>query len=564
MVVVKCKSCNNIFDGGIQEHTYKLDSGEIVGPYCPDCFSRIRFCKHCGYHVISMYKSSKKPYICSYCTTKKMIAAKLDTNKCDGCGQYKSTLNNLPGYSLCDACIIIHTKVCDVCGKPHLTHALINKQNPAYLGYSKDLVNNNINIVNKECLDKYVADKKLQAQCVYLCKRCGQHTLDEEFCEECKDYLKPCEICKKPSYDDISTIDGLICSDCFESKQYIKCSCCSLYERIKISHKNKQNLKYLCSICSEKKIICDKCNCIRNKNASVELGQYTLCEICDKYEEYLTCPKCGKVYLESSSGGVCRTCYNKGGYAKVLYWDYTPTTFYKYGNNKDGLYFGFENEVYLKDYSEMNSTLAKILKHYNTEQLYCVFDGSIGGIPYGEDGHGKSGFELISHIYSFSEFNRTNWSYMFNENTDTHITCGMHIHLSKAAFTTLHLYKFMKFIYKNKEFIEFISERKFSKYAKNFDGSLKYEAKVKWKAVSKEARRVKVNLCNKLTVGLRFFAAVTSENQLKKNMEFAHSLFYFTRDSKIKWSISPYRFKRYINKNKDIYPNLYIFINKDK
>jgi hypothetical protein len=136
----------------------------------------------------------------------------------------------------------------------------------------------------------------------------------------------------------------------------------------------------------------------------------------------------------------------------------------------------------------------------------------------------------------------------------------MHIHISKANFTTWHLYRFLKFFVENKEFIVSISQRKIEKLQKwaniedENDSSLIYKAK---KKDGNDKRYVAINLQNKATIEIRIFRGTLNSNSFMKNIEFAHSLFMYTKENK---DISLDGFKMYLESSCD-YSNLKKFIN---
>jgi len=455
---------------------------------------------------------------------------------------------------------------CDICNDYHFSHDFISTQSITYLSYEYHLTEEGLITIAGNCLSKYIAKNKIAAQVVISCNSCGKYTNKiskcGKYCTSCEEKFKPCIYCKEISPHHHKTVKGLICDNCYQQRQMTSCKMCGIKEDIKISHEHRVG-PHLCEKCSKKYVSCDKCGKAVGNDQAKKLGDFTVCSSCAKYAGDLTCNICGVTTMttyEVDGELCCRSCAAEKDVAVIGHWSHTPHTFYRNGRDREGIYFGFENEVFIKDPDKVQPTLVKIIKNYSEKELYCVQDGSIGGIPYGNEGHGKYGFELVSHIFSMTALKEMEWSHMFTKDTIKHKTTGMHIHISKIPFTTFHLYKFMKFIYKNKAFTNKIGERKTNPYAKHFDGSIKSEAKKKWRKKTNQARRVKVNLCNKMTVELRFFASVTTVAGLMKNLEFTHALFYFTRDNSRSAALSVIKFKRFIKKNKEEYPNLVAFL----
>ena len=138
-------------------------------------------------------------------------------------------------------------------------------------------------------------------------------------------------------------------------------------------------------------------------------------------------------------------------------------------------------------------------------------------------------------------------------------TCGRHIHISKKAFTTWQLYRFLKFFVENKEFIIGISQRKLDKLQKwaniedDNNSELIYKAK---KKDGNSARYVAVNLQNNATIEIRIFRGTLNGQSFYKNIEFVYSLFMYTKENN---EISLQGYKDYISNSCD-YSNLKKFI----
>ena len=238
-------------------------------------------------------------------------------------------------------------------------------------------------------------------------------------------------------------------------------------------------------------------------------------------------------------------------------YSYRPAMkFHKLSNeNENAPFFGIELEVERKNSNGLkHKYMAGMIEH---EHWYFKTDGSL-----------TDGFEIVTHPMTFnyiqqSEKEFTNSLKLLVENGYNSYdanTCGMHIHISKANFTTWHLYRFLKFFVENKEFIIAISQRKMEKLKKwaniedDNDTSLIYKAK---KKDGNNQRYVAINLQNKTTLEIRIFRGTLNINSFMKNIEFAHSLFMYTKENK---DISLDGFKGYIETSCD-YSNLKKFIN---
>lgn len=230
--------------------------------------------------------------------------------------------------------------------------------------------------------------------------------------------------------------------------------------------------------------------------------------------------------------------------------------FHKINNeNENAPFLGIELEVERKNSNGLrHRAMAGLIQH---EHWYFKTDGSL-----------TDGFEIVSHPMTFNYIKRN--ESIFSESLKKLVdngynsydanTCGMHIHISKNNFNTWHLYRFLKFFVENKEFIVSISQRKIDKLKKwaniedDNDASLIYKAK---KKEGNNERYVAINLKNSQTIEIRIFRGTLNFNSYMKNIEFAHSLFMYTKENK---DISLDGFKSYIESSCD-YSNLKKFIN---
>lgn len=243
--------------------------------------------------------------------------------------------------------------------------------------------------------------------------------------------------------------------------------------------------------------------------------------------------------------------------AYINNYSYRPSMkFHKLSNeNENAPFFGIELEVERKNSNGLkHKYMAGMIEH---EHWYFKTDGSL-----------TDGFEIVTHPMTFNYIKQAENTFSNSlkllvengYNSYDANTCGMHIHISKNNFTTWHLYRFLKFFVENKEFITSISQRKIEKLKKwaniedDNDTSLIYKAK---KKDGNNERYVAINLKNSQTIEIRIFRGTLNFNSFMKNIEFAHSLFMYTKENK---DISLEGFKSYIESSCD-YCNLKKFIN---
>jgi hypothetical protein len=134
----------------------------------------------------------------------------------------------------------------------------------------------------------------------------------------------------------------------------------------------------------------------------------------------------------------------------------TPVNEKAYNNR--GLYFGVELEIDSED-CDVYREAEWLMKRVNSDWIYLKEDGSL-----------TNGFEVVTHPQTFEV-----WKQKFDEfepvlrlskrgfNSHNTSTCGLHISLSRNAFSQSHLYRFSKFVYFNPLFIAKFSRRSLSR-----------------------------------------------------------------------------------------------------
>jgi hypothetical protein len=388
----------------------------------------------------------------------------------------------------------------------------------------------------------------------------------DNLCPTCKVKLMGCDCCGQDVYTDYTVYDvkgnkQRWCANCYVAKEVGIQHCAVCHHHIYDTTPHIVSPKgVICNPCKKKHPVVKLC-----KWCGVKLGKKGLDGYCNKCKEYSNTRYCYVCQEDRNAveNGACQICTSKKqGVLKEAHWKYSPTKLWLHGRNKDNLYFGIENEVFIDTVNHTkDKVLASIMSLSDHKRFYAKYDGSIGGIPYGNEGHGDFGFELVSYPHTFEAMKEYDWSVLFNENTLLDETCGMHIHMTKMAFTTFHLFKFLRFITTKPKFITTIAERHLNDYSKPLlEQDLAKDSKIKWKEKNDQNRKVAVNLTNKDTVELRFFANVNTVEGLWKNVEFAHALFYFTRNSGAKSTTNVVNFKKFVRKHQAQYPHLAKFM----
>jgi hypothetical protein len=224
------------------------------------------------------------------------------------------------------------------------------------------------------------------------------------------------------------------------------------------------------------------------------------------------------------------------------------------------LYMGMELEIEARNRDlDIDAEARKLNRGPIGKYVYIKDDGSL-----------NHGFEIVSYPMSFDfwmknfpweEINGLRGKFSSHDSG----SCGGHIHMSRDAFGQFHLYKFVRFHYDNYKMVQVIAQRVGNSYAywKTISNEeLKEIAKVKH---SDRDRYHAVNLAvySKNTIELRYFRGNMRPDRLKKNLQFVHAVYMYTRDNPLK-ELSWDGFKRHVDRNKFLYPELLAFMDETK
>jgi len=330
--------------------------------------------------------------------------------------------------------------------------------------------------------------------------------LDSEtiFCESCfNSNFTCCESCNETIsiLESISGYDKKYCISCYE-EIYVRCYYCSESIEIQEAMRDNDGINY-CQDCSQR--------------------FYINCPICDLHMH-----RDNSFNFLSNGDRVsgCRECYNNS--VIIHNYSYKPNVVFFRQSKKENLFFGIELEVERNESTTPTDVLASKIKK---PEFYFKSDGSL-----------TNGFEIVTHPLSYEYIKKNNklFSELFEKlNTENYksyesTTCGMHIHLNKNAFNTWHLYRFLDFFKNNKELIIKISQRiePFFRRWSDINNEEFSEKEILRKAKRKNSegsRYTAVNLTNSKTVELRIFRGTIKYPTFMKNIEFAHSVYEFTK-----------------------------------
>lgn len=422
-------------------------------------------------------------------------------------------------------------------------------------------------------------------------RRVGQYTrFDIDF-----DYCWACGHVKKLDGGKAVKRGGRItwvCSDCMPH-YFRACDCCNeMYDMSEVhrmyvhdEETNDYEQQYVCSDCLNQHYIrCYACGDWMHKNNSMAYhGHYDgttngydpdchvhLCERCaspDSDRERWSCEECGDTYfrweLESHDDDCmyCPDCWEK--YRVIRPWEWKPAPHMKCSSNNpkwrsDRLMFGTEVEIEQEPNAIPTWQVAELILDYwgGESEIYVKCDATI-----------NRGVEIVTHPFSWGRYreDRDRIRKFFDAlrsngyGADEFDNVGMHVHMSKNAFTRFHLYKFLTFLYStpHRTFIHEIAGRYNHDYAlwnvSDVDPSgIKSNAKRKHNC--SDERHAAVNLCGEDTIEIRIFKSTVLHDIYGKNLEFCNSVYEFTKKSKTSnitiphyfdWLTSKYNANRY-------------------
>lgn len=444
-----------------------------------------------------------------------------------------------------------------------------------------------------------------QAQLVY-CVDCGKAHKEKEHliidgenkpvCDECFDtYYCKCDWCneiksaigsvmyqpkfnpKKWKRDDDRHVKAL-CRECYVAN-FMKCSSCGM----PLDKDHWVNIsKYLGYEDEEHEVVLNTNGQIINHQLLIVedgLGfdedtirvtrpHAVVCKACEK-NSIRTCPRCGRdwhksklrlAFYNDEEAYLCPQCVD--ALRVIKRYDYACKPRFAYAQTEPTLasmlHYGVEIEMeYVKKEVPLEIVGEKIINFWPNDFCYIKHDGSL-----------DFGYEAVTHPFTWAHLmeHKDDWisfllylrdlgfkAHYYSDRREQY-TCGMHVHMSKDAFTRMHLYKFVHFMYKKstRPLVTAIAERQKSQYADFQIADGKYAVRVgKDKKNYSGKRNSAINLlgghaheqgkapaeCK--TCEVRIFQGRLEPSAFFKNMEFLQSLYEFSsfnspRDMQVK------------------------------
>lgn len=346
------------------------------------------------------------------------------------------------------------------------------------------------------------------------CSRCGQH------CDECE----CCSTCEQTEHDCTCSIcEG--CNGRFDVEDAN--TCCRAYCSYRCAERNYHRH---CSRCDEARDSCDmfcsECGC-----SSCCVGRW-----CER-DDCTCCRECCSCEPEPTS---CIRSYSCREYPAAR-----PA-----GLSLSACGLGVELEVECPN--DDAEGVAQLIHDRYDEQILLKEDGSL-----------NNGFELVTGRYSLDEQQQL-WPKLARLAAQSgarswkHSTTGLHVHLSRRAFTPLSLSKFVLFFNApdTQQMLRIVAGRSESSYAKV------QHKKIGTAHRNTQERYQAVNLCNSRTVEVRIFKGTLDALHILADIELCHAAWAYTLDCSIAEAESWPAFWNFVLRNKKPYARLIEFLNR--
>lgn len=344
---------------------------------------------------------------------------------------------------------------------------------------------------------------------------------------------------------------------------------------------------HLCATCSQP-AECSSCHTqgtvfeIRNRSLmtrydrSTGLSTHTERRLCD--DCYITantrCDNCGvprsalrandSLQEQSDGSTYCGRCRGSIHEARIHSHGWCPpvTHWLRQPNERHSdklMYFGMEIETENVEQLISNGAGAKILT--DTGLFYAKSDGSI-----------SDGFEAVSHPFT--------WPWL---TANAHVlqalqelgkagfrgfqttTCGMHVHMSKAAMPSAQVYKLLRLIYAHPEFIALVAQRAAGSLNRWANPNIEYRPRQLTDAAKQkflDGKYRALNLSKRNTAEVRIFRSTLSPNGVQQNLEFCKAALDYTGACSVKEASNTREFVGFVLGAREAYRHLHAFLAK--
>lgn len=377
--------------------------------------------------------------------------------------------------------------------------------------------------------------------------------------DEAEEPAVVCDYCGDECDDEEIEVDGRVSCGCT-----VRCETCDRIVNADdiIGTLSRSSYDYASRVWTHRELtVCDRCaihcegcqDLILDDNAiRADDGRY--CENCVEY-----CDECEEYFPEG-----IHSC-DGGRNGDVHDYSYKPRPIF----HGDGpLFLGIEHELEAKESRGSDVTdILEIVQRYDASEdvFYAKHDGSL-----------SNGVEIVSHPMSVAYIEASYPFEMVRElarvashrDSRGDSTAGVHVHLSKDAFSTYHLYRFLHFHYTLVSLIERVAGRSESHWAAfereghTDQDKLRRMVRQARKSDSNMNRYQAVNMQNDATVELRYFRSTVNADRMHGYVQWVAAVFEYTRapETRVQCKsdrtreISEKNFMAWINARADEYP----------
>jgi hypothetical protein len=406
----------------------------------------------------------------------------------------------------------------------------------------------------EHCEGQYDEDNSNVVEGISVCDHCFYE--ESATCHECGEYFFT-ENMKTPDNS-----SDLYCESCF-AKTHSRCESCGCMVRDEVMHN--VNGEDWCENCvDEYAVTCHDCEQMCHTEDARYVGwdgNTPVCEDC-YCENYFTCEGCRDVYhsddgYSNDYATYCESCFDNDSGGHIHDYSYKPNPYYfklrpdESNHNVTRLYFGVETEVETTgNYSCRDLAEWLMCSDGCADIFYCKWDSSL-----------DDGFEIVSHPFTWNWMlkNRSVFESLFDlrkrgaRSYNTR-TCGMHVHMSRRAFSHLQILKFVTMLYDYPLFTRTISRRTESSM-NSYANVRKPEKPIELARTGRNAwDRGALNFMNGSTIECRIFRGTLNPVGWFSNMEFLQSLFVFCQSHGLP-DITPTNYLDWVADRPKVYPN---------
>lgn len=404
-----------------------------------------------------------------------------------------------------------------------------------------------------ECSESFEEDKMTVIHDgSMVCETClGDHY---SFCEDTNEYYPQDEIYlvyysdnsgrKMEKYVHESSINDGTYEKCDDGEYYHERDCYTVF-------KNNNELMVDRWTFEEDYCHCESCGQYYHNDDINYINDSSICCDCTS-ENYNYCDNCDEYHH------IDNDCPNEDTSDLIHRYSFKPAPKFHGQSNKLSPFIGFELEVESKNGSKSEQA-ESIFDNFSSDEIYLKEDGSL-----------NNGFEIVSHPMTLNVHQSKSYKSTFDslaklgaKSHDTS-TCGLHFHLDKTKMTDTHKSRFGIFFALEKNKLEVLARRTSEQYAKFKAKNIKDK-----KEYSRSRSRYEaVNWENEHTVEVRIFKGTLKYETFIASMELCHAIYVFTsikqtfctlNDNQL-WA----RFISFVNKNKDTYSNLIVYLDSKK